>query len=50
MHTVQELQMEIEAAAEEIISDMLHDTVDNFLFCLQGVHELEGSHTEHVFT
>jgi hypothetical protein len=31
-HTVQELQAEIEAAAEEITGDMLRDTVDNLWF------------------
>jgi hypothetical protein len=50
LHTVQELQAETEAIAEEITDDMLHDTVDNFVVCLQQVHEVEGSHIEHVFT
>jgi hypothetical protein len=34
-HTVQELHMELEAVAEEITGDMLHDTVDNFVVHLQ---------------
>jgi hypothetical protein len=34
-HTVQELLVKLEAVAEEITSDMLHDKVDDFVVCLQ---------------
>jgi len=44
------LQAKIEAVAKQITGDMLSDTGDNFLVRLQRVHEVEGSHTEHVFT
>jgi hypothetical protein len=50
LHTVQELQAEIEAVTEDIIGDMLHDTLGNFVVSLQQVHEVERSHVEHVFT
>jgi hypothetical protein len=30
-HTVQELKVETEAAAEKSTADMLHDTADNFV-------------------
>jgi hypothetical protein len=33
--TVQELQVEIETVAEEIAGDMLCDTVDKLVDCLQ---------------
>jgi hypothetical protein len=49
-HTVQELQVKIEAVAEEITADMLRDTVNNFVVHLQQVHKVVGSHIEHVFT
>jgi hypothetical protein len=48
--TVQELQAKTEAVAEVITGDMLHDTADKFVVHLQQVHEVEGSHTEHLFT
>jgi len=34
-HSVQELQTEIEAVANEITGDMLHDKAENFVVCLQ---------------
>jgi hypothetical protein len=34
-HTVQELQAEVEAAAEAIRGDMLRDTVDNLWFVVR---------------
>jgi hypothetical protein len=45
--TTQELQLELEAVAEEITGDMLHDTADNLVVHL---HETEASHIQHVFT
>jgi len=44
----QKLHAKIEAVAEEVVGDMLCYTVGNFVVCLQQVHELEGSHIEHV--
>jgi hypothetical protein len=44
------LQVEIETVAEEIAGDMLCDTVDKLVDCLQWVHKVEGSHTEQVYT
>jgi hypothetical protein len=35
LHTVPELQTEIEAVANEITGDMLHDKAENFVVCLQ---------------
>jgi hypothetical protein len=49
-HTVQELQAENAAVAEEITGDILRDTADNFMVHLWRVHEVEESHIEHVFT
>jgi hypothetical protein len=48
--TVQELQAEIEAVAEEITGDMLHDTVDIFVVHFQRVHKVKGSHKNHMHT
>jgi hypothetical protein len=49
-HTVQELQVETEAVAEEITGDMSRDTVDNSAVRLYRVYEVEGFHIEIVFT
>jgi hypothetical protein len=49
-HSVQELQAEIEAVAEDITGGILCDTVDNVVVCLQQVYEVKVSHTEHVIT
>jgi hypothetical protein len=49
-HTVQELQVDIDAVAGEITGDMLHDKVDDFVVKLQQVHSIEESHIEHTFT
>lgn len=46
-HSVEELQVEIQSVAEGIIGGMLRDTADSFVVCLQWVHEVKGSHTEH---
>jgi hypothetical protein len=40
---VQGLQTEIEATAEYITGNMLHDTVDNILVCLHQVHKVKES-------
>jgi hypothetical protein len=49
-HTIQELQVEVEAVVEEITGDMLHNTVDSFVVYLQGGHKAKGLHmkTTHV--
>jgi len=49
LHTDQELQVETEATAKEIILCMLHDKENNFVVHLQQVDEAGGSHTEHVY-
>lgn len=46
-HSVEKLQVEIQSVAEGIIGGMLRDTADSFVVCLQWVHEVKGSHTEH---
>lgn len=48
-HSVQELQTGIEAAAEEVINNMLHDTTDYSAVRLEA-REVKESHTEGVFT
>jgi len=47
IHT--KFQAEIEAV-KEVTGDTLCDTVDNFVVGLQGVKEVNGYRTEHVFT
>jgi len=41
--------MEIEAVAEGLTGDMLHDTADNFVVCSQQVHEIEQPTHESLF-
>jgi len=48
-HTVQKLQVEIEAFAVYITGDVCV-AVDSFVVCLQQVHKVIESHTKHVFT
>jgi len=44
------MQAKISAAAEEITGDMSRDRVDKFVFRLQRVQEVKGSHIKFVFT
>jgi hypothetical protein len=48
LHTVQEVQVKIEAVAEEITGCVLHDTDDNSVVHLYQVSKAEGPCTEHV--
>jgi len=44
------LEAETEGVAKEITGDMPCDTANKFVVCLQRIHKVKGSHTEHVFT
>jgi hypothetical protein len=50
LHTVRELQQEISAAVISISEETLAAVLQNFQHRLQMVLDIDGVHTENVFT